>query len=564
VFGAGRGKSRQVFLRGGGESSTMRDMAQPLNIVLAQVNPLVGDIPGNTRRVLAIYRDAIAKAMDVVVFPELVLTGYPPEDLLLRPDLSRRIERALAQCCAATGKQTTAMVIGYPARRDGELYNCAGVIANGTLLAEYRKQCLPNYRVFDEKRYFAAGNAACVFDLKGSRCALTICEDIWFPEPMQQAKAAGAQLMLNINASPYHVGKQAEREQLIAMRAREGKMPVVYVNPVGGQDELVFDGGSMVVDAQGMLMARAPAFDETLLNVTLTANIPAASIHDALPVTASIYHALVTGVRDYVTKNKFRGVVLGLSGGIDSALTLAIAVDALGADHVEAVMMPFHYTASMSVEDAADEAKRLGVRYRNISIASMVEASLQSLSQEFAGLLADKTEENIQARCRGLLLMAISNKKGYLVLTTGNKSEMAVGYCTLYGDMVGGFAVLKDVTKTRVYELANYRNTISAVIPQRVIDRAPSAELAPNQKDQDSLPPYEILDQILELYVEQDCSLREIVAKGFDEATVRRVICMIDFNEYKRRQAPVGVRITQRGFGRDRRYPITSGWEVDD
>jgi NAD+ synthase (glutamine-hydrolysing) len=551
------------LLRVGGESLKMCGMTQLLNIVLAQINPLVGDIRGNMQRVLAIYQDAIAKAVDVVVFPELVLTGYPPEDLLLRPDLPRRIEQALAQCCDATKDKTTVLVIGYPARRDGALYNCAGVIANGTLLAEYRKQCLPNYRVFDEKRYFAAGSEACVFDLKGVRCALTICEDIWFWEPMQQARAAGAQLMININASPYHVGKQAEREQLIAMRAREGKMPVVYVNPVGGQDELVFDGGSMLVDASGEICFRAPAFEETVSTVHVPSSRPSA-LAELLPEPASIYRALVTGVRDYVTKNKFKGVVLGLSGGIDSALTLAIAVDALGADHVEAVMMPFHYTASMSIEDAAEEAKRLGVRYQSISIAAMVEASLQSLAQEFAGMSADKTEENIQARCRGLLLMAISNKKGYLVLTTGNKSEMAVGYCTLYGDMVGGFAVLKDVTKTRVYELANYRNTISQVIPQRVIDRAPSAELAPDQKDQDSLPPYGILDAILELYVEQDCSLREIVAKGFGEATVRRVIRMIDFNEYKRRQAPVGVRITQRGFGRDRRYPITSGWEVDD
>jgi len=539
----------------------------PLTVVLAQTNPLVGDIKGNTDKVIALYQKACANAVDALIFPELVLTGYPPEDLLLRPSLALRIEKALEKCCKATVNQSVFLVIGYPAWRDGALYNCAGVIAAGSLQAEYRKQCLPNYQVFDEKRYFAAGSSACVFDFKGTRTALTICEDIWFPEPMQQAKKAGAQLMININASPYHIDKQKERETLIAARAREGDMPVIYVNPVGGQDELVFDGGSLVMDANGVLLARAPAFQESGLYVT----IDSSRKNNHLPLlstTASIYQALVLGVKDYVNKNKFKGVVLGLSGGIDSALTLAIAVDALGADRVEAVMMPFRYTASMSIEDAQYEAMRLGVRYQSISIESMYEACVQSLAHEFSGMKKDKTEENIQARCRGVLLMAISNKKGYLVLTTGNKSEMAVGYCTLYGDMVGGFAVLKDVTKTKVYELAEHRNSLQnsllPVIPQRVIDRAPSAELAPDQKDQDSLPPYTVLDQILELYVEQDCSMPKIIEKGFDEATVKRVVAMIDFNEYKRRQAPVGVRITRRGFGRDRRYPITSGWDAED
>jgi len=535
----------------------------PLAVVLAQMNPLVGDIRGNTDAVIATYQKAVARAADVVVFPELVLTGYPPEDLLLRPSLAPRIEKALEKLCKATEHHQTMMVIGYPMQRDGALYNCAGVIASGKLQAEYRKQCLPNYQVFDEKRYFVAGNQACVFDLKGSRTALTICEDIWYPQPMQQASAAGAQLMININASPYHIDKQQEREVLLATRAREGAMPVIYVNQVGGQDELVFDGGSMVMDAQGKLLARAPAFEESELFVTLD-SVGANNYSPLQPTTESIYRALVLGVKDYVNKNKFKGVVLGLSGGIDSALTLAIAVDALGADRVEAVMMPFRYTASMSVEDAEAQAKLLRVRFSNISIELMYEAFVKSLETEFAGKAKDKTEENIQARCRGVLLMAISNKKGYLVLTTGNKSEMAVGYCTLYGDMVGGFAVLKDVTKTRVYELANYRNQFSLVIPQRVIDRAPSAELAPDQKDQDSLPPYSVLDQILGLYVERDLSVHNIIEQGFDEATVRRVVSMIDFNEYKRRQAPVGVRITKRGFGRDRRYPITSGWEAED
>lgn len=533
---------------------------KPLQLSLAQINPHVGDIPGNTARVQSLYRDEAAKGVDAVIFPELVLTGYPPEDLLLRPALSQRIDSALATLRLATEQQTTVLVVGYPALREGVLYNCAGVIGRGQLIAEYRKQCLPNYRVFDEKRYFAAGHGACVFDLAGQRAALTICEDIWHPGPVQQAREAGATLMLNINASPFHIAKQAEREQLVSGRAREGGMPVVYVNPVGGQDELVFDGGSFVVDATGQLLARAPAFVECVMPVTLFGNAQHAQA-PLLSETASIYQALVTGVRDYVDKNRFKGVVLGLSGGIDSALTLAIAADALGPDRVEAVMMPFRYTASMSVEDAEEEAKRLGVEYRCISIEPMYDAFMQGLRKEFSSHQPDKTEENIQARCRGVLLMAISNKKGSLVLTTGNKSEMAVGYCTLYGDMAGGFAVLKDVTKTRVYELANYRNNLSAVIPQRVIDRAPSAELAPGQKDQDTLPAYAILDQVLEYYVEQDLEMDAIIAKGFDADSVRRVVRLIDFNEYKRRQAPIGTRITQRGFGRDRRYPVTSGWK---
>jgi NAD+ synthase (glutamine-hydrolysing) len=536
----------------------------PVTVVLAQLNPLVGDIKGNTARVLALYRTSCADAVDVLVFPELVLTGYPPEDLLLRPALSSRIEKSLEQCCRATQNQSLVMVLGYPAWRDGALYNCAGVIGAGKLTAEYRKQYLPNYQVFDERRYFAAGTAPCVFNIKGTTAALTICEDIWHPEPMQQAKAAGAALMISINASPYHIDKQQEREAILALRAREGVMPVIYVNAVGGQDELVFDGGSLAMDANGVLLARAPAFEETALRLTLADKPAPLPIQALLPTPTSIYQALVTGVRDYVNKNKFKGVVLGLSGGIDSALTLAIAVDALGADRVEAVMMPFRYTSNISIEDAEEQARCLRVPLQNISIAPMYEAFVKSLEVEFSGKPEDKTEENIQARCRGVLLMAISNKKGYLVLTTGNKSEMAVGYCTLYGDMVGGFAVLKDVTKTKVYELAHYRNSISPVIPSRVIERPPSAELAPDQKDQDSLPPYSLLDQIIELYVEQDKSVRNMVESGFDAATVKHVVAMIDFNEYKRRQAPIGTRITQRGFGRDRRYPITSGWSAED
>lgn len=539
-----------------------------LYLTLAQINTLVGDIPGNTAKVLASARAALAQGpVDAVIFPELTLTGYPPEDLLLRPSLDLRIERALNEIIAA--KLPVALIVGYPRSKNGQLFNMAGVIADGQLIAEYAKQQLPNYQVFDEKRYFAAGDSAVVFNLKGIPTALSVCEDIWYPQPMAQAKAAGAQLMISLNASPYHQRKQLEREAIVAQRAREGAMPVVYANLVGGQDELVFDGGSVVVDASGVTQFRAPAFDEGDFPVVLDCSSTgvAASPQSLAPIpenTAAVYQALVLGMRDYVNKNRFKGVVLGLSGGIDSALTLAMAVDALGADRVEAVMMPFRYTSDLSKNDAADEAARLGVRYSSISIEPMYEAFMAALSDEFAGTKRDTTEENLQARCRGVLLMAISNKKGYLVLTTGNKSEMAVGYSTLYGDMAGGFDALKDVPKTLVFALSRYRNTLSPVIPETVITRPPSAELAPDQKDEDSLPPYDVLDRILELYVEQDFSAEAIIREGFVREQVERVVRLVDINEYKRRQAPVGVRISQRGFGRDRRYPITSGWKLGD
>ncbi len=540
----------------------------PLKLILSQVNTLVGDIPGNTAKVIAEARKALAEgAVDAILYPELTLTGYPPEDLLLRPSLELRVERALREIQDAA--LPTSLVIGYPRFRAGKLYNMAGVIQNGNLIAEYAKQCLPNYQVFDEKRYFAAGDQPCVFDLNGVPTALSVCEDIWHPEPMVQAKIAGAKLMLNLNASPYHQGKQLEREAVVAARACEGHMPVIYTNLVGGQDELVFDGGSMVVDTSGQTCFRAPAFDEGQFPVELRwdqqqVSVPMQALESIPDNLAAVYKALVLGMRDYVTKNRFKGVVLGLSGGIDSALTLAIAVDALGADRVEAVMMPFRYTSDLSKDDAADEAARLGVRYSSISIEPMYEAFMAALADEFAGTKRDTTEENLQARCRGVLLMAISNKKGYLVLTTGNKSEMAVGYSTLYGDMAGGFDALKDVPKTLVFALSRYRNTISPVIPETVITRPPSAELAPDQKDEDSLPPYEILDQILEFYVEQDLSAEAIIARGFNREQVERAVRLVDVNEYKRRQAPIGIRITQRGFGRDRRYPITSGWKMGD
>jgi NAD+ synthase (glutamine-hydrolysing) len=540
-----------------------------LTIALAQLNTYVGDIPGNTQKVIQYaLRAETELAADAIVFPELTLTGYPPEDLLLRPSLDLRIERALAEIMAA--KLSLAVIVGYPKRIDGALFNMAGVIQDGELVAEYAKQCLPNYQVFDEKRYFAAGNRPCVFMLKGVMAAITICEDIWFPEPMAQARSVGAQLMLNLNASPYHQGKQVQREMIVAARAQEGAMPVVYVNLVGGQDELVFDGGSVVVDAAGQTQFRAPAYQEDLYSAQLALSsegltIPSQTLTSILSNHEAVYKALVLGMRDYVNKNRFKGVVLGLSGGIDSALTLAMAVDALGADRVEAVMMPFRYTSDLSKNDAAEQARRMGVRYSSISIEPMYEAFMAQLVEEFDGLKRDTTEENLQARCRGVLLMAISNKKGYLVLTTGNKSEMAVGYSTLYGDMAGGFDALKDVPKTLVFALAKYRNTLGEeVIPETVITRPPSAELAPDQKDEDSLPPYDILDQILSLYVEHDLSAEAIIAKGFARDQVERAVRLVDVNEYKRRQAPIGIRISQRGFGRDRRYPITSGWKMGD
>ncbi len=538
-----------------------------ITVVMAQVDPLVGDIDGNTQLVIdEAIRAKQALQADVVVFPELTLCGYPPEDLLLRPSVQIRIENALQRLYACKELWDIHLVFGYPQTSHGQLLNMAGIMYNGEMIAEYAKQQLPNYQVFDEKRYFSAGNCPCVVNIKGIPVAITICEDIWYLEPVLQAKQAGAKLMINLNASPFHRNKQQQRQELVAQRCREGAMPVIYVNQIGGQDELVFDGGSMALDAEGEVKVHAPNFVSGQYPVECSfdgnsCQILSGEISPALDLHASVYQALVLGVRDYVNKNGFNGVVLGLSGGIDSALTLAVAVDALGAERVSAVMMPFRYTSDMSKDDAAEEAEALGVNYSSISIESMFDAFMGALKEEFKDTQRDTTEENMQARCRGVLLMAISNKKGYLVLTTGNKSEMAVGYSTLYGDMAGGFDVLKDVPKMLVFELSVYRNSISPVIPQRVIDRPPSAELAPDQKDEDSLPPYSVLDQILELYVEQDYSAEAIISEGFEPDVVRRILRLVDINEYKRRQAPVGVRISQRGFGRDRRYPITSGWK---
>ncbi len=536
-------------------------MADTLSIAIAQVNMVVGDLTGNADRII----ETAMRARDdlecqCVVFPELAITGYPPEDLLLRPAFIERSHVELDRVRAAVSG--IALVVGYPLRTDGYLYNAASLIHAGEVLGTYRKQCLPNYSVFDEKRYFVAGDAPCVVNLDGVRIGITICEDIWQNGPIEQAKQAQADLVVNINASPFHIERPSERFDIVSRRARDNALPIMYVNMVGGQDELVFDGASFVVDRHGMLTQRCAHFDDALVRVNFEKS-PVLTQHAAKivaeePLEQSVYRAIVCGVRDYVTKNGFKGAVIGLSGGIDSALTLAVTVDALGADNVEAVLMPSRYTLDMSIADAKSEAEALGVEYHVISIEPPFDAFLTQLQPVFGKRPMDVTEENIQARCRGVLLMAISNKTGKIVITTGNKSEMAVGYATLYGDMAGGFAAIKDVPKTLVYKLAAYRNGISPVIPERVLERPPSAELAPDQKDEDTLPPYEVLDPILGRYIEQDQSPEDIIAAGFEPDVVYRVAAMVDANEYKRRQAAPGVRITQRAFGRDRRYPLTS------
>jgi NAD+ synthase (glutamine-hydrolysing) len=539
-------------------------MSEHIRVALAQLNFLVGDIDGNVAKILkAAARARDELKADVILFPELTLTAYPPEDLLLRPGFIQAVQRGLQELVRQV--QGIDVVVGYPSVGDKGVHNSAALIRNGRIVATYHKHLLPNYSVFDEVRYFKPGTQPCVVDIKGVPVGITICEDLWHPGPMRQVYEAGARLMLNLNASPYHVRKTYEREQVLRDRLKEAPIPIVYVNQVGGQDELVFDGESFVMGADGQVMVRAAAFVEEIYCADFRIDgavtpLPGV-IYTPMDEEESVYRALVLGVRDYIEKNGFRGVVIGLSGGIDSALTLAIAVDAIGAQRVEAVMMPTRYTAKMSLEDAETEARALGVEYHEISIEPVFRTFLDSLKDEFLGTRVDTTEENIQARCRGVILMAISNKKRKIVLTTGNKSEMSVGYATLYGDMAGGFAPIKDVPKTLVYRLAEYRNSIRPVIPRRVFERPPSAELAPDQKDEDSLPPYAILDPILELYIEQDRSQEEIVAAGFDEATVKRVIAMVNRNEYKRRQAPPGVRVTRRAFGRDRRYPITSGYK---
>lgn len=541
-------------------------MSTDLRIALAQLNLVVGDVVANTGKILSTARTARdEQRADLVVFPELAVTGYPPEDLLFHSRLRYDVARAMARL--KDDLRGVAIVVGYPEYDGDAIHNSAALIHDGELIANHRKQCLPNYGVFDEMRYFEPGAGPTVVAFRGFRLALTVCEDLWEAGPPAQARAAGAELLLSINGSPYDMRKRDRRLDVLARNVSRHGLPQVYLNMVGGQDELVFDGGSMVLDENGAVVHNAPGFEEYLGTVTFRREQKGAVPRcvDGKLITrrdgiAEIYEALVLGTRDYVDKHGFPGIVLGLSGGIDSGLVLAIAVDALGADRVKAVMMPSRYTADISLADASDEARLLGVDYDVISIEPIYQATVEALAGQFAGLPEDTTEENIQSRCRGMVLMAISNKTGRMLLTTGNKSEMAVGYATLYGDMAGGFAPIKDCSKTLVYQLARHRNGIGRVIPERVLTREPSAELRADQKDTDSLPPYDILDPILEYFIEDDLSVDEIAARGFDRAVVGEVLEMVKRNEYKRRQAPPGIRVSRRGFGRDWRYPITSGY----
>ncbi len=548
-----------------------------LSIRTAQLNFVVGDMPDNAQKIIAAAREAHAQGAQLLLTPELAICGYAAEDLFLRPAFIAACDDAVKTVARETaGLKGLAIVIGHPqavspgAPAFSACLNAASVLRDGQVEQTYAKRELPNYQVFDERRYFVAGQAPCVFEVAGLRVGLLICEDAWFAAPARDAAAAGAQLLAVINASPFHLGKSAEREQTMRERVQETGLPLVYAHLVGGQDEVVFEGRSFALNADGTVAARAPGFEEKLVAVqvdgtTLRIQGDLAPLRSA---EADLWDALVLGVRDYVGKNRFPGALLGLSGGIDSALVLAIAVDALGADKVRTVMMPSPYTADISWIDARDMAARMGVRYDEISIKPQFEAFKAALASEFAGLAEDTTEENLQARIRGTLLMALSNKFGAIVLTTGNKSEMATGYCTLYGDMAGGFAVIKDVAKTTVFALARWRNahdpygTGASPIPERIITRPPSAELRPDQKDQDSLPPYDVLDAIVSRYMENDEPIESIITAGFARADVERVTRLIKLNEYKRRQAPVGIRVTRRSFGKDWRYPITSSFRA--
>jgi NAD+ synthase (glutamine-hydrolysing) len=535
-----------------------------LRIALGQLNMLVGDVAGNAQKIVAAAERACRDlSTDLLVLPELTLSGYPPEDLLFHRGFRIAVEKGMQ--VVRTAKASCGFLVGFPEYAGEQIFNSAALIEGGELRATHRKSCLPNYKVFDEKRYFQAGSQPTVETFRGFRIGILVCEDIWEPEPALLARQAGAEMFVVLNASPYEIHKQANREDIVRRCVKELGLPVVYVNMLGGQDELVFDGNSFVMDGTGKVVMRAPPFEEGLYQVEfervggVVRPVPG-QIAPELGDAESVYRALVLGVRDYVGKHGFPGVVMGLSGGIDSALTLALAVDALGKEKIHAVMMPSPYTSQMSLEDARGQAEKLGVKYSVLPIGEMMKATEATLREEFAGRKPDTAEENIQSRCRMLLLMGISNKTGKMLLTTGNKSEMAVGYATLYGDMAGGFAPIKDCSKLLVYKLAEYRNSVSPVIPRRVIERAPSAELRPDQKDSDSLPPYEVLDPILEGFIEDDLSVDEICARGFDRPTVVRVLDLVKRNEYKRRQAPPGVRVSRRAFGRDWRYPITSGY----
>jgi len=533
-----------------------------MKLAIAQINCTVGDLSGNASKILVYAERALQQGVTLLLTPELGLCGYPPEDLLLRDGFFQACDEALQELARQVYGIT--VVVGHPRQVGEKHYNAASVLRDGSIIATYHKHALPNHSVFDEERYFDFGDEPCLFEMEGIKFAINICADVWHERAAQNARMAGAQVLLALNASPYHVNKQALRYQTVQQRVAETGMALIYANLVGGQDELVFDGASFVMDEQGKLTHQFEWFEETLGLVEICdGQMLPGEISPALTTDDCIYRTLCLGVRDYIVKNKFSAVLLGLSGGIDSALTLVVAVDALGADKVRAVMMPSPYTAQISLDDAREMATILGVRYEELDIKLALDAYLATLSEQFAGLASDTTEENLQARIRGNLLMALSNKTGALVLTTGNKSEMTVGYCTLYGDMAGGFAVLKDVSKTWVYRLSNYRNTLGYVIPERIITRPPSAELKPDQTDQDSLPSYDVLDGIMSDYVEKNLSISEIVAKGYAAADVHRVVKLIRINEYKRRQSPIGVRITDRSFGKDWRYPITAHYQDD-
>ena len=535
-------------------------MDKTLAIAVAQLNFTVGDLTANADRIIHALDQARAAGADLLLTPELALSGYPPEDLLLRPDFYRACSREVARIALHTRGIT--LVLGHPEERRDWRYNAASVIRDGEVVATYHKHLLPNYEVFDEERYFDRGLDACVFELNGVKLGVNICADLWESGPAELVRAEGAELLLGLNASPYHMNKLQRRYEVLRGRVADTGLPVVYCNMVGGQDELVFDGASFALDAEGKVVYQAASFEERLDVLHFRGGCwEAGEIVPARPVEEEVYEALKTGVRDYLGKTGFPGAIIGLSGGIDSALTLCVAVDALGAERVRAVMMPSPYTAQMSLDDSRALVANLGVRYDEIPIEPAMNTFAALLADQFRGLPADTTEENLQSRIRGMILMALSNKTGAIVLTTGNKSEMATGYATLYGDMADGFAVLKDLYKTFVFRLSRWRNTVSPVMPENIITRPPSAELKPDQTDQDSLPPYDVLDAIIEAYMERDESPREIIARGFPEADVRRTVAMLKRNEYKRRQSPVGIRVTKRGFGRDWRYPITSRYQ---
>ncbi len=546
-----------------------------MKIAVAQLNPIVGDFAGNAQKIIDAARRADAMGAEVLLTPELSLVGYPAEDLLLRDTFYARTEEALQKILEATSTLGIHLIVGLPIQRGILRYNAARLLFKGRVLTEYCKHELPNYDVFDEVRYFEPDNRPLVFELNRINFGVVICEDFWFRYAPEASRAVGAEVLLVLNASPYHMNKQHTRLDVARDNVCAIGLPMIAANLVGGQDELVFDGMSFALDAQGELKAQGQPFEEDLLIVEVERNdagaqsgaaavspapilMHAGRIEPVLDIEEQVYRCLVLGVKDYVNKNGFPGVVIGLSGGIDSALTMAVAYDALGKDRVRALMMPSPYTADISWIDARDMAERLDIRYDELSISPVFEQFKQTLSKEFAGLKEDTTEENIQARIRGTILMALSNKHGSIVLTTGNKSEMAVGYCTLYGDMAGGFAVIKDIAKTLVFRLCRWRNREVEIIPDRIITRPPSAELRDNQKDQDSLPEYEVLDAIMQMYMEENCGIEAIIAAGHPRADVEKVVRLMRIAEYKRRQAPIGVRVTHRAFGRDWRYPITS------